>query len=181
MSSNPSEVAHERPPQAWVAKLFAQLEGPLVAYIRPRVGGDVEQAQDVVQESFVKLCQQRWPEIEKHATAWLYKTSRNRAIDITRREGRMSAVSSGMDVSTVTDRAERGPDKRTEQVEEIDRMKLQIRDLPDRQQEILRLRLHDGLSYKQIAEVTGLTATNVGYLLHQAIAKLRSNMMAENG
>lgn len=181
MSSNSNEVAYERPPQDWVAKLFAQLEGPLVAYVRPRVGGDVEQAQDVVQESFVKLCQQRWPQIEENATAWLYKTCRNRAIDIIRREGRMGAVSSSMDVSTITDPAERGPETRTEQLEEIDRMKLQIKDLPDRQQEILRLRLHDGLSYKQIAEVTGLTATNVGYLLHQAIAKLRIHMTAPDG
>ena len=181
MPSNSSESANLCPPREWVAEVFAQLEGPLVAYVRPRVGGDVEQAQDVVQESFVKLCQQKWPEIQKHSTAWLYKTCRNRAIDITRREGRMGAISSGTDVSTLTDRSERRPDKKTEQGEEIDRVKMEIEDLPDRQQEILRLRLHDGLSYKQIAEVTGLTSTNVGYLLHQAVAKLRTNMMAENG
>lgn len=168
-----------RPPSAWVAQTFAQLETPLVAYVRPRVGGDIETAQDVVQESFVKLCQQAWPEIEQHAAAWLYKTCRNRAIDISRREGRMSAISSGTDVSTIHDRSGSEPGERASRGEEIDRMKSQMEHLPNRQQEILRLRLQDGLSYKQIAEVTGLTATNVGYLLHQAISKLRVKMLAE--
>lgn len=171
--------ADSRPPTEWISQIFAQLELPLVTYVQRRVGGDLGTAQDVVQESFVKLCQQKWPDIEDHAAAWLYRTCRNRAIDISRREGRMSAIQSGQDVTTLHDRAGNRPEDRASQGEQIDRMKAHIDDLPERQQEILRLRLHDGLSYQQIAEVTGLTRTNVGYLLHQAIAALRVGMQAE--
>lgn len=178
--SNGKPSAHDgRPPTEWVAQVFAQLESPLVAYVRRRTGGDVEAARDVVQEAFVKLCQQSWPDIEEHATAWLYRTCRNRAIDITRREGRMNAIQSGTNVSSLHDRSERQPDEQASRGEQIDRMRSQIDRLPERQQEILRLRLHDGLSYKQIAQVTGLTATNVGYLLHQAISSLRLRMQVE--
>jgi RNA polymerase sigma-70 factor (ECF subfamily) len=162
-----------RPPSVWVTRVFAQLEGPLLDYTRRRLAGDLETARDVVQEAFVKLCQQAWPDIEPHAKAWLYKTCRNRAIDLTRREGRMNRVHTSTDVSTLHDRSQRQPEDRVTQGEHREKMRSQIEDLPDRQQEILRLRMQAGLSYKQIAEVTGLSATHVGYQLHQAITSLR--------
>ena len=45
--------------------------------------------------------------------------------------------------------------------------------LPDNQQEVVRLKFEGGLSYRAISEVTGLSVSNVGYLLHQAIRTLR--------
>jgi DNA-directed RNA polymerase specialized sigma24 family protein len=36
------------------------------------------------------------------------------------------------------------------------------------------------LSYREIAEVTGLTVTNVGYHLHTAVRHLREAMIPEN-
>ena len=173
--SNGQSPDHARPPKQWVAQVFAQLEGSLVAYVSRRLHSH-DLARDVVQEAFVKLCQQSWPEIEPHATAWLYKTCRNRAIDVGRREGRMSAIHSEKDVATLHDRARSLPEEQADQGEQLTHIRRQIDELPSRQQEILRLRLHDGLSYKQIAEVTGLSVTNVGYLLHQAISKLRVRM-----
>lgn len=46
----------------------------------------------------------------------------------------------------------------------------QIANLSSNQQEVLRLKFHGGLSYQEIADVTGLTKTNVGFLLHAAIS-----------
>ena len=43
--------------------------------------------------------------------------------------------------------------------------------LPENQQEVIRLRFQEGLSYKDIAAVTELTVTNVGYLIHTANGK----------
>lgn len=174
--TNGQPSSNGRPPREWIAQVFAQLESPLVGYASQQLRGDYEAARDVVQEAFVKLCQQAWPAIEPQCTAWLYRTCRNRAIDLNRREGRMSSTTSGTDVSILHDQHDPPPDQRAEQVEQIDRVRMQLDKLPNRQQEILRLRLHDNLSYKQIAEITGLTATNVGYHLHQAIATLRANV-----
>ena len=55
-------------------------------------------------------------------------------------------------------------------------LRQQIEQLSEQQQEVLRLRLKDGLSYQQIADVTGLSASNVGYHLHQAVTTLRSKL-----
>ncbi len=164
------------PPAHWVAEMFRRLEVPLVAYVRRQLWGDLETARDIVQDAFVKLCQEAWPDIETHATAWLYRTCRNRAIDLSRREGRMTAIHTGTEVSNLQDRTNQGPDHRALQGEQLDQLRAGVVQLTDQQQEVLRLRLHDGLSYRQIAEVTGLTVTNVGYHLHQAISHLRCRL-----
>jgi RNA polymerase sigma-70 factor, ECF subfamily len=168
------------PPAHWVAEVFSRLEVPLVSYVRRQLWGDLEAARDIVQDAFVKLCQQAWPEIEPHATAWLYRTCRNRAIDLTRREGRMSAIHTRTDVASLQDQAGHGPDQRAEEGEQLDQLRAGVGQLTEQQQEVLRLRLHDGLSYRQIAEITGLTTTNVGYHLHQAISQLRTRLAASN-
>ena len=48
-----------------------------------------------------------------------------------------------------------------------------VEKLSPRQQEVLRLRLQGGLSYREIADVTGLTVSNVGFHLHEAVRNLR--------
>jgi RNA polymerase sigma-70 factor (ECF subfamily) len=41
--------------------------------------------------------------------------------------------------------------------------------LDARSRELIRLRFEEELSYKEIAESTGLTVGNVGYILHHAL------------
>lgn len=45
--------------------------------------------------------------------------------------------------------------------------------LPQREQELLQLKFEAGLSYQEMADVTGLSKTNVGFLLHKAVSALR--------
>ena len=89
----------------------------------------------------------------------------------------MSTIHTGTDVTSLQDRASHGPDRRAVEGEQLDQLRAGVGLLTEQQQEVLRLRLHDGLSYRQIAEVTGLTITNVGYLLHRAISQLRTRLV----
>ena len=38
------------------------------------------------------------------------------------------------------------------------------------------LKVQEGKSYREIAEITGLTTTNVGYLIHQAMKTLKTRL-----
>jgi RNA polymerase sigma-70 factor (ECF subfamily) len=38
------------------------------------------------------------------------------------------------------------------------------------------LKLQDGLSYREISQVTGLSVSNVGFLMHQGIKTIRERM-----
>ena len=71
------------------------------------------------------------------------------------------------------------PDAAMLQQERQETLLSQIANLSANQQEVLRLKFHGGLTYQEIAEITGLTRTNVGFLLHSAISKLRQRVPAD--
>ena len=51
--------------------------------------------------------------------------------------------------------------------------------LPENQREVIRLKFQGDLSYKEISDVTGLSVSNVGFLIHTGIKRLRSLMGVE--
>ena len=80
-----------------------------------------------------------------------------------------------------TDLASRipGPTADLERSEERTRMNGRISALPERDQELLRLKFQEGLSYKQISAVTDLSVSNIGFILHRALRRLRSELTTE--
>ena len=54
-------------------------------------------------------------------------------------------------------------------------------ELPSRQQELLQLKFEAGLSYQEMADVTGLSKTNVGFMLHKAVSALRERTVRPEG
>lgn len=71
------------------------------------------------------------------------------------------------------------PVERAARVESAARVRAALEHLPQRQQEVVSLRFQAELSYKDIAEVTGLSVTNVGYLIHTAVQALRLRLREE--
>lgn len=63
--------------------------------------------------------------------------------------------------------------ERKERFEEVLRF---LDRLPENQREVIRLKFQGDLSYKEISEVTGLSVSNVGFLIHTGIKRLRSLM-----
>lgn len=171
----------------WLQCAMAQHERGLVRYAQQFVG-EVERARDVVQETFMKLHANRQSfqtadtsklkvidSTDSQLTSWLYKVCRNRAIDVARKEKRMtSSPPEQFDEQFATE--QRSPDAVLLAEERNQTLLALIDRLPPNQQEVLRLKFHGGLSYQEIAEVTGHSRGNVGYLLHTAITKLRQRI-----
>lgn len=182
--SEASSVSGKLSSDKWLRRAIDQHEHLLVRYAHQFVG-DVERARDVVQDAFLKLCDQerkREPDQERldgrSLTKWLYKVCRNRAIDVSRKEKRMKSAPPH-EFEEQLDAEASSPDAAALEQERHVALLQQIATLPINQQEVLRLKFHGGLSYQEIAEVTGLSRTNVGYLLHKAISKLRQNVAGE--
>ena len=53
--------------------------------------------------------------------------------------------------------------------------------LPPRQQEVIQLKFQNGLSYQEISEVTQLSVSHVGVLIHKGIRALREQHAALAG
>ena len=68
------------------------------------------------------------------------------------------------------------PDRLAEERETLARVLHLIEQLPENQQSVIRLKFQHGLSYREIAEATGLSSSNVGYLIHVGLQTLRRKL-----
>lgn len=157
----------------WIRSAVARYEQKLTAYTL-HIIKDAERARDVVQDAFVKLCSADRSEVEPRLPQWLYMVCRNLSIDVMRKERRMFLLSESQ-----AERHESGglaPDDSAERDETISVVLQSLGDLPETQQEVIRLKFQHGLSYKQIGEILNLTVTNVGFLIHTGIKTLRNRL-----
>lgn len=157
-------------PGEWMREVVARWESDLVRYARHLLG-DVERARDVVQDTFLKLCQQDREQLDGHLTEWLFTVCRNGALDVRRKEQRMTTMT--LDAVTETVSLAPRPDDAAEQKDETIHILELMAGLPANQQEVLRLKFQHSLSYREISTITGLSETNVGFLIHVGVKRLR--------
>lgn len=148
---------------------FDRLVGPLFRYAR-RLLGRVDLAEDAVQETFLRLWQSPERPSDGQLSAWLFRVCRNWSLDLLRKDGRMSTLAADEQYCPP---AADNPTVPCELADDLAQVRRWIGQLPEQQQELLRLRFDGQLSYAQLAEVTGLSVSHVGVLLHQALTRLR--------
>jgi RNA polymerase sigma-70 factor (ECF subfamily) len=167
-------TAEERLDKAeWVKVALTRFEGRLLRYASRFVSED--QAREIVQEAFLKLWQQNPKEIDSHIAEWLFRVCRNHAVDIQRKEKRLSRVDGHEELENVKSEAANA-DSKIESSEQASSLLRFIGDLPLPQQEVLRLKFQEDLSYKQISAITGHSVSHVGVLIHTAVQSLRSKL-----
>jgi RNA polymerase sigma-70 factor (ECF subfamily) len=147
-----------------IARLIDAHAAPLVLYARQWCG----EPEDVVQEAFLKLVRQQQPPGD--AVAWLYRVVRNGALDTAktarRRQRRESAAArpvrwfvesevDGLDAATAVAALER---------------------LVPEQREVIVARHWGGLSYEQIAEVVGCSASTAFRRYSAGVEDLRKQL-----
>jgi RNA polymerase sigma-70 factor (ECF subfamily) len=163
----------------YLSGLVRRYEGPLILYAQRLLRGDLGRARDVVQETFLRLCREvkgrgLAGEIRGREAAWLYTVCRRAALDVQRKERRMSLIED----QTAAVLPSLAPDpaiavERTESAADVLRM---IERLPENQREAIVLKFGHGLSYKEIAGVTGLSVSNVGFLIHTGLKAVRQRL-----
>lgn len=167
---NPSERIDRR---QWMDEALAAYESRLLRYAA-RVTGNFDSARDVVQETFARLWGQTPATLNGRLLPWLYTVCRRCALDARRKERRMTRVSE----SALLDRpsADPPPHESAGDREQAGGMLRHLGTLTENQQEVVRLKFQDGLSYREISEVTGHSVSHVGVLLHTALKSLREKM-----
>ena len=157
----------------WVAEALRQHEAALLRYAL-KLTGKLEWAQDVVQETFLRLCREEPEGLDGHLAPWLYRVCRHRALDLKRREHHMNRLEQHSPTELAT--SEPSPPERTVRRETAGRVAEMLESLTENQQEVVRLRFQHGLSYRQISEITDLSVSHVGVLLHTALKALRTRL-----
>jgi RNA polymerase sigma factor (sigma-70 family) len=158
---------------AWVNDAVARFQGPLTLYAS-RLLRDGEAARDVVQETFLKLCASDRESVDDHLAEWLFTVCRNRALDVLRKEQRVTQLHEEQVVRCLSPAP--GPLELAEVRELGARVLELVESLPHSQQEVLRLKFQNGFSYQEISRISGHSVSNVGYLIHAGIKALRGRL-----
>jgi RNA polymerase sigma-70 factor, ECF subfamily len=161
----------ESPIEEFVVGLYAELRPGLLGYLRQIVGSTGE-AEDIVQMAFIRLFDQ----LQKGSTvedwrSWMYKVSRNLAIDYLRHQDRGEAAAT--EWMAERERSEAGATVE-DQMGRREQVKILLSELNERERHCLLLRA-DGLSYKEIAEVLEISTKSVSVYLARGLKKFRQS------
>ena len=156
------------------ASLFKQLLLPLYPRLQRvalRLLGNAEDAEDMVQEVYMKLWSKRdaLPDV-KDVEAYCVTLMKNMCIDRLRiAEADKADVDEVPTMLVATDDVE----AQVERHDAVEQVKQIIGTLPEHQQQVITLRDIEDCSFEEIAEQTGLTAVNVRMLLSRARKTIR--------
>jgi len=151
-------------------------EGPLLRYCT-RILRDADGAQDVVQDTFLRLFRTWKDELRPCPlmSSWLYRVAHNCAVDRIRWRSRRDLIH--------TRHAAEQPDSLAPDCgasshvsDDAQQAVRALHALSLREQQLVILKVFEEKSYKEIGEITGLTVTNVGYILHFAMKKLAAEL-----
>jgi RNA polymerase sigma factor (sigma-70 family) len=161
--------------------IVSTYESALIRYAARIVNAE-NAAQDVVQDTFIRLFR-KWEgalEPSPKLSSWLYRVAHNRSVDYIRKQSRRRALHE----RHACDQPEfispdRGSGSRID--DEAFRASAALKMLSDREQQLVLLKIYEEKSYKEISEITGLTTSNVGYILHHAMKKMAAVLRKAGG
>ncbi|MGE9271457.1 MAG: RNA polymerase sigma factor [Verrucomicrobiales bacterium] len=157
--------------EQFIERALEDYESPLIGYAYGFVH-DLDRARDVVQDTFIRLCKQDMDQVREGLKGWLFTVCRNRALDVLRKEGRMSQLEEKQHERTPA--AGAGPDQVFDQEERVAELMSYLDRLSENQRTVILMKFRDGLSYREIAESTGLSSGNIGFLIHSGVKRLRA-------
>jgi RNA polymerase sigma-70 factor (ECF subfamily) len=154
---------------AKLARWFEAHAAPLVLYARQWVG-DRARAEDVVQEVFVRLMAQ--PAEPPNVKAWLHASVRHAAIDA----ARSSARRKRREETAAQARAARWFDPQPDDLLDAEAAQRALERLPERQREVVLLRVWSGMTLAEVSQVTGLPVSTAHDEYRRGLDALRRMM-----
>lgn len=145
-------------------ELYDRLSARVYAYCR-RFLGNKEEAEDVLQEAFVRFYQSADSNREMtNVPAYILRIARNLCVNCKRREKTTVSFEDYMAVHH---------ENREEQDELLNLIKQALDILPDDYREMFILREYEGMSYADIAEITDTSLATVKIRIFRAKQKIR--------
>ena len=131
--------------------------------------GDIEQAEDVVQEAFIKLWDNCSNVLFEKAKSFLFTVARNLFLNEVAHQKIVLQHKS----NSTPDRTFETPEFLMEEQEFMDKLQKAIADLPEKQREVFLLSRIDKKKYSEISEMLGITVKAVEKRMSQALILLR--------
>lgn len=166
------------------AEVFERYRRQLTAFIARRTGPETD-SEDILQEVFLRFVRADARSPITEVAAWLFRTTRNRIIDLRRkrRETPMPEPHADDDdeglVGEIT--ALLSDDSRSPEMEYLrslvwEELEEALDELPEAQRDVFYLTEFEGLSFRRLAEQTGLPVATLLSRKHAAILHLRRRL-----
>jgi len=188
MSECTATTATERtgPPLPQADNLMAvvsHFQGPLLRYVGRMLGstGDPGGPEDIVQETFIRLHKQvcaHGPGSIEHLTTWLFRVAHNLALDALRRRMRQGAAQVPADPAVIAQEQAHEMDALGEMMRQEARQVVlrELNQLDDLYRQVVLLKVVQGMSLRQVAEVIGVSLSTVNYRLNQGLSTLAQRL-----
>ena len=148
-----------------IETIFKKLYKPLFLYALHYLGGDLNSAEDVVEDCFVKL----WEHEPKNQEAYLYTSVRNACIDILRKSRLVEDIEPSDLENIITD------DEAKSRSEKEARLWTAIDNLPEKCRKIFLMSKRDGMKYREIAEELCISEKTVEHQISKALKRLQGS------
>jgi RNA polymerase sigma-70 factor (ECF subfamily) len=163
--------------------VVAHYQGPLLRYVGRMLNRTDPEAEDIVQEAFVRLHRQ----VDRHGaasiknlTTWLFRVAHNLTIDARRRRLRRKR---GPETAVDADArlAERAANELDALGEVLRREARQValRELgllEEQQRQVVLLKIIQGMTFREVAHVVGISVSLVNHRLNQGLAELAQRL-----
>lgn len=135
-------------------------------------------AEDIFQDTFIKVIHTLRSGSYKEEgkfSPWVMRISYNLCVDHFRRNKRNPTItnSDGFDIFDVLQFADENAEDRITREETHDKIRLLVEQLPDEQREVVVLRHYSNLSFKEIADLTGVSINTALGRMRYALINLR--------
>ena len=164
------------------SKLFAHFAPYLKGFLLKSDGVGPEHAEELVQETMLKLWRKAPTYSPSHAAAstWIYTIARNTRIDWIRKHYKENTTE--LTADDLYDEADApSPHSSLLRVRNSRTIEDQLKTLPREQIDVLRMMYFDGRSGQQIAEALDIPLGTVKSRIRLALAKLRINLSSTSG
>lgn len=160
-----------------IARLYDEIRPSLMAYLSG-LGLSVDEAEDVIQECFLRLVRHLANKREEeNLRGWLFRVAHNLTMDLFREGKRYPAGGAAEDDSAAFDIVDTSlsPEEVVIKREELRRVWAAMARLTEQQRHAVLLRA-EGLRYREISTVLGMPTQRIGELVQRALARLAGDL-----
>ncbi len=139
-----------------------------------RITDDIDQAEDIVQDIFVKVWND--PDLldgNKNINSYLYSMVRNRALEVIRRENISQKINQQLEYIQNNAATTNVEEDEIEKLLLVEQIYVSIRQLPPKCSEVFTLSKVNGLTYVQIAEKMNISVKTVENHMGKALRLMR--------
>jgi len=157
--------------------LAKRYHAALLRYLQRLVGSD-HLAEELLQQTWLSVLD-HLDRFDAASTrggfkAWLFRIATNKVNDVWRSRGRERTAKEGLRLVVDVEAPHAG--HRIEGVEQVDKLRAAIEQLPENQRQVLLLRYYSSLKFVEIAELLGCPLNTALGRMHKAMLKLKELM-----